>query len=388
MRPPFIRSFQTEIKTILYFSVIERYSFMSNIVDGIDSIRSISIDELKDNNGFLLVDVRESHEYLDGTIPKALTIGRGFLEIELKKRKIELDKPIVLFCASGLRSRYAALSLTLLNYSNIYSLQGGFEAWKAQGNKIEYPLSLSDNDKKRYARHLSLQDIGSDGQFKIMQAKVLVVGAGGLGSSCLLYLAAAGVGEIAIVDHDIVDLSNLQRQVIHNENMLKRKKVDSALHTLRALNSEITINTIDDRVTPENIDALVDSYDVIVDCTDNFKARYIINDAAVAAGKPVVSAAVFRFSGQVMTRSNNQAPCYRCVYPEAPPAELAPSCTENGVIGVIPGMLGIYQANEVLKIILGIGECLNGKLLKIDMLNNQHLLLTTKKRPGCQCHNN
>ncbi|WP_049854480.1 molybdopterin-synthase adenylyltransferase MoeB [Dickeya fangzhongdai] len=361
---------------------------MSNIVDGIDSIRSISIDELKDSDGFLLIDVRESHEYLDGTIPKALTIGRGFLEIELKKRKIELDKPIVLFCASGLRSRYAALNLMLLNYSNIYSLQGGFEAWKAQGNQIEYPQSLSENDKKRYARHLSLQDIGSDGQLKIMQAKVLVVGAGGLGSSCLLYLAAAGVGEIAIVDHDVVDLSNLQRQVIHNENMLKKKKVDSAFHTLRALNSEITVNTIDERVTPENIDALVDGYDVIVDCTDNFKARYIINDSAVAAGKPVVSAAVFRFSGQVMTRSNNQAPCYRCVYPEAPPAELAPSCTENGVIGVIPGMLGIYQANEVLKIILGIGDCLNGKLLKIDMLNNQHQLLTTKKRPGCQCHNN
>lgn len=359
--------------------------FMFNNTGGIDSVKSITVDELKILNSPLLIDVRESHEYSNGTIPGALTIGRSFLEIELKKREVSSEQPILLFCASGLRSKYASLSLTTLGYSQVYSLDGGFEAWKAQGKTIVYPKILNEKEKSRYARHLSLTDIGSEGQIKIMQARVLVIGAGGLGSSCLLYLAAAGVGEIGVVDHDIVDLGNLQRQVIHNEATLKRKKIDSALSTLQALNSDIKIKTYDTAVNADNISTLVAGYDIIIDCTDNFNARYTINDAAVFAQKPLVSAAVFRFSGHVLTRTNHTSPCYRCVYPEAPPAALAPSCSENGVLGVVPGILGLYQANEAIKIILGIGETLDGKLLKVDMLNNQHHLLMTKKRHDCPC---
>lgn len=359
---------------------------MNNSARGIESVRGLSVDRLKVCDNFILIDVRETHEYTNGTIPGALTIGRSFLEIELKKRQISLEQPIILFCASGIRSKYASLGLSALDYSQVYSLDGGFEAWKAQGEPIEYPAILSEKEKSRYARHLSLSNVGTDGQIKIMRAKVLVIGAGGLGSSCLLYLAAAGVGEIGIVDHDVVDLGNLQRQVIHNESTLKKKKIDSALETLQALNSDIEIKTYDTAVNAENISALLVGYDIVIDCTDNFNARYTINDAAVLANKPLISAAVFRFSGHVLTCSGRNTPCYRCVYPEAPPAALAPSCSENGVVGVIPGILGLYQANEAMKIILGIGETLDGKLLKIDMLNNQHHLLTTKKRNDCRCN--
>lgn len=359
---------------------------MIDLNRGLESVKELSADNLKNSNNYLLIDVRESHEYSKGTIPGALTIGRGFLEIELKKRQTALEQPIILFCASGLRSRYASLGLSALDYSQVYSLSGGFEAWKAQGEPIEYPAILSDKDRARYARHLSLSDVGEAGQIKIMQAKVLVIGAGGLGSSCLLYLAAAGIGEIGIVDHDVVDIGNLQRQIIHNEYTLKNKKIDSAFNTLKALNSDVKIKTYDTAVNPENITELMLGYDIVIDCTDNFNARYAINDAAILAGKPLVSAAVFRFSGHVLTCSSRNAPCYRCVYPEAPPATLAPSCSENGVVGVIPGILGLYQANEAMKIILGIGNTLDGKLLKVDMLNNQHHLLTTKKRKNCRCN--
>ncbi|MCC8374516.1 MULTISPECIES: molybdopterin-synthase adenylyltransferase MoeB [Photorhabdus] len=359
---------------------------MRDLTGGIQSVKAISVDELKERDS-LLIDVRESHEFANGTIPGALTLGRSFLEIELKKRQIEPEQPIVLFCSSGLRSKYAVLGLTALNFVNVYSLDGGFEAWKAQGNPVEQLTMLSETEKNRYARHLSLKDVGTRGQLKIMKSKVLVIGAGGLGSSCLLYLAAAGVGEIAVVDHDIVDLGNLQRQVIHNETMLQKKKVESALHALQALNSSIKIKVIDTAINPENIKILLKSYDIVIDCTDNFNARYTINDAAVKANKPLISAAVQRFSGHVMARTHPHAPCYRCIYPEAPPAALAPSCSENGVVGVIPGILGLYQANEALKVILSIGDILDGKLLKLDLLNNKYQLLETKRRPDCLCYN-
>ncbi|WP_099130998.1 MULTISPECIES: molybdopterin-synthase adenylyltransferase MoeB [Xenorhabdus] len=361
---------------------------MSNIMGDIQDVETITINALKELNSFLLVDVRESHEFANGTIPGALTLGRGFLEIELKNRQIELDHPIVLFCASGLRSKYAALGLIALNFVNIYSLEGGFEAWKAGGNSVEQPSTiLSQTEKNRYARHISLKDIGLHGQLKIMKSKILVIGAGGLGSSCLLYLTAAGVGEIAIVDHDIVDLGNLQRQVIHNETMLQKKKVESALHTLKALNSGIKIKIIDVAINTKNIQPILEDYDIIIDCTDNFNARYAINDAAVKANKPLISAAVQQFTGHVMARTQPYSPCYRCIYPEAPPTTLSPSCSENGVVGIIPGILGLHQANEALKIILNIGDTLDGKLFKLDLLNNKYQLLETKRRTDCLCHN-
>lgn len=361
---------------------------MSNIMGDIQDVETITINELKELDSVLLVDVRESHEFANGTIPGALTLGRGFLEIELKNRQIELDHPVVLFCASGLRSKYAALGLIALNFVNIYSLDGGFEAWKAGGNPVEQPsTTLSQTEKNRYARHISLKDIGLHGQLKIMKSKILVIGAGGLGSSCLLYLTAAGVGEIGIVDHDIVDLGNLQRQVIHNETMLQKKKVESALHTLQALNSGIKIKIMDVAINTKNIQPILEDYDIIIDCTDNFNARYAINDAAIKANKPLISAAVQRFTGHVMTRVQPYSPCYRCIYPEAPPTTLAPSCSENGVVGIIPGILGLHQANEALKIILNIGDTLDGKLLKLDLLNNKYQLLETKRRADCLCHN-
>lgn len=358
---------------------------MNNTVDAIRNIKKLSIEEVKKTEEYIFIDVRENHEFLDGTIPGALTIGRGFLEIELEKRDISRDAKIILFCASGTRSKYAALNLILLEYTNVYSLDGGFEAWKASGKKIQKFLTLNDQEKKRYARHLSLKEIGIEGQLKIMKAKVVVIGAGGLGSSCLLYLGAAGIGNITIVDDDTVELGNLQRQVIHREATLTKKKVTSAMESLQALNSNIKINLFEEKITIDNVEEIISGHDVIVDCTDNFKARYIINDVSVSLNKPMVSAAVLGFSGQIMTRSTNSSPCYRCVYAETPPLELSPSCSENGVLGVVPGLMGMYQANEVIKLILNIGQTLDNKILKIDLLENTHRVLGIKKRDDCHC---
>ncbi len=337
--------------------------------------------------GAVVVDVRAAGEVAGGRIPGAHHVDRGWLELRIEQVAPDPDAPVILYCGFGQRSLFAAADLLDLGYTDVASLAGGFDAWKADGRPVEVPRALDAEARARYARHLNLPEVGEAGQLKLLDARVLIVGAGGLGSPAALYLAAAGVGTLGIVDHDVVDRGNLQRQVLHGDDRVGQPKVDSARTTLTALNPGVRLETHAERVGPDNVEALVGAYDVVVDGTDNFAARYAINDACVRAGVPNVHGAVHRFEGQagVFWPAGPQGgPCYRCAFPAPPPPELAPSCAEAGVLGVLAGVVGLLQAVEALKIVLGLGEVLAGTLLHYDALGARFRRLKLAHDPACR----
>ena len=319
--------------------------------------------------GHLLLDVREPDEYEQGAIPGSIHIPRGNLESGIENRVADRDQSIVVMCAGGVRSAFAADTLGQLGYTDVVSMDGGFNRWKDEGRNWSAPRTLAPDQRNRYQRHLSLPEVGEEGQLKLLDAKVLLLGAGGLGSPAALYLAAAGVGTIGIIDMDVVDESNLQRQILHNVDRVGDRKVDSAKKTLTALNPAVNVVTYDARLGADNIMEILDGYDVVVDGADNFPSRYLLNDASVKLGIPVVHGSIFRFEGQVTVFDPKNGPTYRDMLPEPPPAEFAPSCAEAGVLGVLPGIVGSIQALEAIKLILGLGEGLSGRLVAFDALD-------------------
>lgn len=333
---------------------------------------------------FALIDVREKTEWNEGYIPGAVHVPRGFLELQIEDKVPDKTKKVILYCAGGTRSLMAGKTLQQMGYQDVVSMAGGFGQWKGSGFSFIQPRTLNEGQSKRYSRHLLIPEVGEQGQLKLLDSKVLFIGAGGLGSPAALYLAAAGVGTLGIIDADIVDDSNLQRQIIHNTERIGQYKADSARLTLTALNPDVNIKTYIERLDETNVQQLVDEYDVIVDGTDNFPTRYLLNDAAVIANKPVVHGSVFRFEGQVTVLKPYDGPCYRCLYPEPPPPALAPSCAEAGVLGVLPGIIGLLQATETIKLLLGIGEPLVGRLLTYDALAGEFNELRLFRDPHCE----
>jgi molybdopterin/thiamine biosynthesis adenylyltransferase/rhodanese-related sulfurtransferase len=346
-------------------------------------IRETSVDEVRAKTPEVLIDVRESDEYNDGYIPGATWIPRGKLELRIEDAVPNRDADVVLYCAGGNRSALAAKALGELGYAKVRSLAGGYGAWKKAGLPLEKPFILSQAQKSRYSRHLMLPEVGEKGQAKLLQAKVLLLGAGGLGAPAGLYLAAAGVGTMGLVDDDVVDESNLQRQVIHNTKRVGVPKVESAAETIRDLNPDVQVRTHALRLTSENVLDVIKDYDLIVDGTDNFQTRYLLNDASLILRKPVVNASIFQFEGQVTVFKPFEGPCYRCLYPEPPPAGMAPSCNEAGVLGVLPGVIGVLQATEAVKLILGIGKPLVGRLMQYDALNMKFREFKLPRDPKC-----
>ena len=333
--------------------------------------------------GSTLVDVRETTEWDEGYVPGAIHVPRGHLESRIESAVPERDRPIVLYCAGGIRSAFAAAQLAEFGYTDVVSMSGGFQQWKSEGRSWTRPVVLGNEQKQRYSRHLLIPEVGAEGQLKLLDSKVLFIGAGGLGSPAMLYLAAAGVGTIGIVDFDIVDLSNLQRQVVHTTDSVGRKKTDSAAETIRALNPDVRVVAHEEMLTEDNVDRLIAGYDVVVDGTDTFETRYALNDAAVRARIPVIHASVFRFEGQLTVFKPYDGPCYRCLYPTPPPPELAPGCSVAGVLGVVPGTLGMLQATETIKVLLDIGDSLAGRLLIYDALDMSFQELRLRRDPAC-----
>jgi len=335
-------------------------------------------------NGITLIDVRESEEWDAGHIPGAKHVPRGYLESRIEGAAPDRDARVVVYCASGTRSALAAHTLQdLLGYENVASMTGGITLWKDRGYEVEVPQSLSKEQRERYSRHLLIPEIGLEGQTKLLESKVLLLGAGGLGSPTALYLAAAGVGTLGIVDDDDVDLSNLQRQVIHTTDRIGVPKVDSAEESIQAINPDVTVVKYQTRLDASNIMEIIEGYDVIVDGVDNFPTRYLLNDASVRLGIPVVSASILGFDGQLSVFKPYEGPCYRCLYPVPPPAELAPSCGANGVLGVLPGTMGLLQATEVVKLVVGAGEPLVGRLLLYEALGATFTELKVRRDPEC-----
>jgi molybdopterin/thiamine biosynthesis adenylyltransferase/rhodanese-related sulfurtransferase len=335
-------------------------------------------------NGIVLIDVREGDEWDRGHLPGAVHVPRSYLESRIEGAVRDRDARVVLYCASGQRSALGAHTLKeLLGYTNVASMTGGITLWKDRGYKVEVPKVLTPEQKERYGRHLLLPEIGAEGQAKLLDAKVLLLGAGGLGSPTALYLAAAGVGTLGIVDDDEVDLSNLQRQVIHTTDRIGTPKVESAAKTIAALNPDVEVVQYRTRLDASNIMEIIDGYDVIVDGVDNFPTRYLLNDATVRLGIPVVSASILGFDGQLSVFKPHDGPCYRCLYPVPPPAELAPSCGANGVLGVLPGTMGLLQATEVVKLVTGAGDPLVGRLLLYEALGASFTELKVRRDPEC-----
>lgn len=330
-----------------------------------------------------ILDVREADEHAQGMIPGAVHIPRGFLEIRVERAVPDRASPVVLYCASGTRSLLAVRSLQELGYTNVRSLAGGFTGWKRAGLPWSTPLVLRPDQETRYSRHTLIPEIGVAGQLKLLGARVLCIGAGGLGSPSSMYLAAAGIGTIGLVDDDVVDASNLQRQILHATDRVNTAKVDSAEITLRGLNPDVQVVKHRTRIDASNALALIAGYDVIVDGADNFATRYLVNDAALRLGVPVVHASIFRFEGQITVFPAAGSPCYRCLYPAPPPAEEAPSCAEAGVLGVLPGIMGVLQATEAIKLVLGLGDTLAGRLLVYDALATRFRELKLRRDPAC-----
>ena len=350
-----------------------------------NEIQEISISQLADvpTTRPVIIDVREPEEFAQGAIPGARLIPRGQLEGAIGEQVTDSETPVVLYCAVGERSALAAQSLSRLGYQNVRSLAEGFEGWKRAGRAWVLPAVLPADQRARYSRHLLLPQVGEEGQRRLTTSKVLVIGAGGLGSPSALYLAAAGVGTLGIVDSDVVDVTNLQRQILHNTDRLGRRKVDSARQTLNALNPLVEVVAIPERLTADNAFDLVDGYDVVVDGADNFPTRYLLNDVSLHVRIPVVHGSVFRFEGQASVFAPYAGPCYRCLFPEPPPPELAPSCSEAGVLGVVPGIIGSIQAAETIKLLLGIGDPLIGKLLTYDALDQEFRTLKLRRDLDC-----
>jgi molybdopterin/thiamine biosynthesis adenylyltransferase/rhodanese-related sulfurtransferase len=334
-------------------------------------------------DGATFVDVREQDEVDQGAVPGAIHIPRGYLEMRVENAIPDRDAPIVVYCAGGTRSLFGAETLQHLGYTNVRSLAGGFNGWKSAGLPWAIPPTLTPDQRRRYSRHLILPEVGEVGQRKLLDARVLIVGAGGLGSPAALYLAAAGIGVLGLVDDDVVDDSNLQRQVIHSTERVGMSKAASARAAILALNPDVQVITHETRLSKENVFEILGNYDVILDGTDNFATRYLINDACVLLGKPNVHGSIFRFEGQATTFVVGDGPCYRCLFPSPPPPELAPSCAEAGVLGLLPGMIGMIQATEAAKLVLGIGEPLKGRLLTYDALAMEFRELRLARDPHC-----
>jgi len=337
----------------------------------------------RENQEIVLVDVREKHEWNEGHIPGAVHVPRGYLELQVEEAVPDKDKTVVLYCAGGVRSLMAGATLQQMGYKNVVSMAGGFGAWKGNGYSFVQPRTMNEAQAKRYSRHLLIPEVGEEGQFKLLDSRVLLIGAGGLGSPAAYYLAAAGVGTIGIIDADVVDDSNLQRQILHNTQRIGQYKAESARETIEALNPDVKVITHIERLDESNVARIIADYDVILDGTDNFPTRYLLNDAALIANKPVVHGSVFRFEGQLTVFKPYEGPCYRCLYPEPPPMALAPSCAEAGVLGVLPGIIGILQATETIKLLLGIGDPLVGRMMTYDALAGEFNELRLFRDPKC-----
>jgi molybdopterin/thiamine biosynthesis adenylyltransferase/rhodanese-related sulfurtransferase len=357
---------------------------LSQVKREIDEIDAVRARELIDSENPLILDVREQDEWDEGHIPGAVHIPRGNLESRIEAAAPDHSRRIVVYCAVGNRSAFAAKTLEELGYEDAVSLTGGFTDWKRNGFSVELASGLDAPKRARYSRHLLIPEVGEQGQLKLLDSKVLLIGAGGLGSPASLYLAAAGVGRVGIVDADVVDESNLQRQIVHSTERLGEAKVDSARRTIEALNPDVEVVTYKERLSSENVERiLADGWDVIVDGADNFPTRYLVNDASVWHGIPVVHGSIYRFEGQVTVFKPGEGPCYRCLFASPPPPELAPSCAEGGVLGVLPGIIGSLQANEALKLALEIGEPLVGRLLLFDALAAEFSEVTIRRDPEC-----
>jgi molybdopterin/thiamine biosynthesis adenylyltransferase/rhodanese-related sulfurtransferase len=331
-----------------------------------------------------LLDIRELHEWQQGHIPGAVHIARGSLESNVEQALPDRGQPVVVYCSAGNRSVFATKTLGEMGYEHVYSLAGGFTDWKRNGFATVLPRSLDDERRTRYSRHLLIPEVGEEGQLALLDSRMLLIGAGGLGSPASLYLAAAGVGTIGIVDDDVVDATNLQRQIVHSTDRLGESKAESAKQTIQALNPDVQVKLFKERLTSENVDRILDEgWDVIVDGADNFPTRYLLNDASVWHNIPVVHGSIFRFEGQVTVFKPHDGPCYRCLFPQPPPAELAPSCAEGGVLGVLPGIIGSLQANEAIKLAVGIGDPLVGRLLLFDALAPSFTEVKLRRDPAC-----
>lgn len=359
----------------------------SNLLDvaraEVPEISPEEVRSLLDNKAeVVLVDVREQSEFDEGYVPGAVFIPRGFLELRIESR-VRPDSEVIVYCAGGTRSLLAGRTLQQMGYTKVRSLAGGFTKWKDSGNPWKKPEILSAAQRLRYSRHLLIPEVGEEGQLKLINSKVLLIGAGALGSPTGLYLAAAGVGTIGIVDNDTVDESNLQRQVLHTTDRVGMPKTESARLTLNALNPEVQVIEHRERFTRDNALEIAADYDIIIDGCDNFSTRYLVNDVCVLLNKPNVHGSIFRFDGQATTFVPGEGPCYRCLFPEPPPAEFAPSCQEAGVLGVLPGLIGTLQAIEAIKILLGVGDLLTGRLVSYDALGQTFRTLKYRKDPQC-----
>jgi molybdopterin/thiamine biosynthesis adenylyltransferase/rhodanese-related sulfurtransferase len=338
--------------------------------------------EIEDGD-VVLIDTREPHEFQEAHIEGGKLVPPGLLRDEIGSAAPEKSARTVVYCRSGNRSATAAEEMQALGYENVASMAGGILAWQEQGLPVVAAEGMTAEQRDRYSRHTLLPEVGVEGQLKLLDAKVLLIGAGGLGAPAALYLAAAGIGTLGVVDDDVVDASNLQRQVIHNTERVGMPKTESARRTIEALNPDVNVVEYRTRLDASNILEILQGYDVIVDGADNFPTRYLLNDASVRLRKPVVSASILSFDGQISTFVPYEGPCYRCLYPTPPPAELAPSCSANGVLGVMAGTMGLLQANEVIKLVLGIGEPLVGRLLLFEALGTRFTELKVRRDPDC-----
>lgn len=352
-----------------------------------ETIPELTIDEVKERTergeDWAVLDVREREEYREGHLEGAIPLPRGFLEMRVEETLPDKTRPIIAYCAGGVRSLIAARTMQEMGYENVSSMSGGYTAWKNAGYEWVADRQFSQEQITRYARHFTLPDVGEQGQAKLLDAKVLCVGAGGLGSPVAYYLAAAGVGTIGIADHDTVDMSNLQRQILHTNDRVGMPKVESAQLTLQALNPDVDVIPIQERLSSENVMRIIKDYDVVVNGCDNFPTRYLINDACVMAKKILVDGSIFQFEGQATVFSPDEGPCYRCLFPEPPPPGMAPSCAEAGVLGVLPGLVGCVQALEALKVILGAGTPLIGRMIHFDTLSTEIRVLKLRRDPNC-----
>jgi molybdopterin/thiamine biosynthesis adenylyltransferase/rhodanese-related sulfurtransferase len=359
-------------------------SYRDLLAQAKQNISEVSPEEAEQQLGDAqFLDVREQDEYDQGTIPGSVFLPRGHLEAQAESKLGAKDVPVVVFCAAGNRSAFAAETLQHLGFTDVVSMAGGFGRWKNEGRPWITPAALNPEQRHRYGRHILLPEVGEAGQQKLLESRVLLLGAGGLGSPAALYLAAAGVGTLGIVDMDVVDASNLQRQILHNIDRIGERKVDSAKKTLTALNPDVDVVTYDVRLGADNVLDVIDGYDVIVDGTDNFPTRYLLNDASLLKRIPVVHGSIFRFEGMASVFLPYEGPCYRCFLPEPPPPEQAPSCAEAGVLGVLPGIVGSIQALEAIKVILDLGDPLVGRMLAYDALEESFRTFRIRRDPHC-----
>lgn len=362
-------------------------TFKDLMADARRDVPEWTIDQVRDQVGsgsnYVLLDVREKEEFREGHLSDAVSVPRGYLEQRIEQTLPNNRTPIITYCAGGTRSLLAAKQLKDMGYENVISMAGGYSAWKGAGYPWKQEHQFSAEQLSRYSRHFLLSEVGEEGQAKLLNAKVLLVGAGGLGSPAAFYLAAAGVGTLGLVDHDTVDLSNLQRQILHTNDRIGMPKVESARQTLTALNPDVNVIGYQERLSADNIMRLIRDYDIIVDGCDNFPTRYLVNDACVMAGKPNVHGSIFQFEGQASVFYPGKGPCYRCLFPEPPPPGAAPSCAEAGVLGVLPGLIGCVQALETIKLILGIGKPLIGRMVYFDTLSMEPRIYKLRKDPNC-----